>query len=225
MLNSKKASAKFFPILKVFSLGSLLLIGSCGSPRDASKDNFKKIIGQSIKNDKVCNVGYYQFPQTVPDSSKDEYKKKVENDLNIFVKQGWVKIEKSMVSTVPFAPSEMSTVYNLTSEGSENSRIESIFKNMMTANTTYYNFCYAQGKEIIEINAFGDPVEEGGRKIVKVPFTYKVTGKKDDWINQYPDKSQFKEVNFDEFTLTLTNEGWQVLGRTKDRQMFSDLSK
>ena len=225
MLTLNKASNKFSIILKGFSLGLLLLMGSCSSPRDASKDNFKRIIGQSIKNDKVCTVGYYKFPQIVPDSSKDEYKNKVENDLALFVKQGWVKIEKSMVNTFPSVVSEMSTVYDLTPEGSKNSRIDSISRNMGTRNTTYYKFCYAQGKEIIEINAFGDPVEEGGRKIVKVPFTYKVTGKKDDWINQYPDKSQFTEVNFDEFTLTLTNEGWQVLGRTRERQMFSDLSK
>jgi hypothetical protein len=227
MLTLTKTPARFLPTLKAISLGLLLLMGSCSNPRDASKDNFKKIIGQYIKNEKVCTAGNYQLPEIIADSAKDERKKQAENTLDLFIKQGWVKVEKRAVSTIPFSPPEMSTVYELTPEGAKNSIVKMFFRGGFgRENTTYYTFCYAQGKEIIDINAFGEPTEEKGQKIVKVPFTYKVTGKKDDWVDKYPDKSKFiSDINSDRVTLRLTNEGWQALGRTEDLERFSDLLK
>jgi hypothetical protein len=226
MLISPKALIKTSPILIAFSIGLMLFVGACSNPKDASKENFKKIIGQYIKDDKACTAGYYQFPLVVSESSKDEYKKLIENNSALFIKQGWIKVEKKFKPAMTsFDLAETSMVYELTPEGAKNSRIADVFKGTM-GGSTYYKFCYAKGKELIDISAFGEPVEENGEKIVKVPFTYRVTGKKDDWVDKYPDKSKFiLEVNPDQVTLRLTNEGWQILGLTKDLQMFSNTNK
>jgi hypothetical protein len=216
MLISTKVLIKTSPILIAFSIGLMLVVSSCSNPRDASKENFKKIIGQYIKDDKACTVGYYQFPLVVSESSKDEYKKLIENNSALFIKQGWIKVEKKFKPAMTsFDRAETSMVYELTPEGVKNSRIADVFKETMPGTmggSIYYKFCYAKGKELIDISAFGEPVEENGQKIVKVPFTYRVTGKKDDWVDQYPEKSKFiREVNPDQVTLRLTNEGWQIV--------------
>jgi hypothetical protein len=201
-------------------LGLTLSLASCSSPRDASKENFKKVIKAYIKDIPACDLGNYSLPLNI--FEKDPMSDSIKNNtkyLDFMVSIGFLEANKKNIVRPSFIifgshPLEPAKVYDLTAEGRKNSRVllKSETEKMLGGadSSSRYSFCYAKGRELIDIGAFGDPVEQEGMKVVKVPFTYKVTGMAD-WVDKYPEKEkEIHEQNFDTLTLELTNEGWRA---------------
>ncbi len=187
--------------LVFIGLISALILGGCGSKKDATKDNFEEAINARFEK-KCIEIGrmYKDLPLEI--RAKDYEKKSLDN----LVKVGLLasKPEKIEIKSMFGNNKRMEDgfVYTLTPEGDK-----------------YYQkedkvFC-AGRYEVKEIINFSEPLDVLGRVMTRVKFT-KIARDVPSWAEEWAGFSENKNFAMyvaenpieDSADLVLTNEGW-----------------
>lgn len=211
--------SSLFSAFNITLLSATLLLTSCGSPKDVSKENFSKVISQNITNKATCTVrltvpyeDIFYSEADLKSLKRAEAAPPIIDMLNFFVDLGYLKVtEKQEKRSVGYFQTVLAPVfirqYNLTEIGKQNFGLD-----MNLA------FCPVKGHELTKVVKFDEPVERDGMKVVNVEINYKDTGvaewtKKPEFIKLFPNESRMiniKEKRGDA-VLKLTSEGWEVV--------------
>ena len=209
---------KYFKIFltTTITIGLTSVLSSCNSRDTASKENFTKIISEYIKNERICSENStYTLPVTIFDKEITDGSKKVyANNLDFFSSIGFIKATKANVSEPSpimwvVNPPKPATTYTITEEGNKNS----LHTIQPGSNTTSYGFCYAKGKELIDIQSFESTVNtQQNIENVSVIIRSKPIGLAD-WTGKAPDKEIYSKQDYFD-TIIVTNfrrgKGWYV---------------
>ncbi|VAW44237.1 hypothetical protein MNBD_GAMMA04-249 [hydrothermal vent metagenome] len=195
------------PVL--FSVGLTIVLAGCSSSKDASKDNFKKVINEYLdRNCIMISTHNNKFPATI-NLDNVWMADKIEQynalaSIGMFeVKDGSAQKNKSAFSTEKITvPTK---IYSLSEKG----------KDAFTKNTlgTNQGFCVATYK-VNEVNSFSEPSQAIGYIISNVNFTASPQKIKDwatngDIIKAFPRLAKRLEENQEKSaTLFLMNDGW-----------------
>jgi len=198
-------------IIFIFSISLAILFSGCGDKKEASKDNFKKVINNYYdKNDDTCptlpisfgNIIYnsafsHQFPTKL--FKNDPYKERID----ILVDIGLLTKKETKVKEIMSEEIRDGFEYNLTDLGTK------FYKNK--------SFCVGKYK-VTEITQFTPPTNFGPITGSQVSFK-KVTFDIPNWALElakkepYNSNKEFKNLitgeEIKESTiLALTNDGW-----------------
>ena len=205
----------------IISVGLITILAGCGSPRDASKDNFKNVINEYLdKNCILISPRYNKFPVTVellPTDNKWAAKKNPEKTQKydalvsigmLEVKDGSAQANKGMFSTEKITvPTK---IYSLSEKGRE-----AFVKNTRRVffGGTNQGFCVAT-YQVNEIISFSDPSQMMGYTVSNVNFSFSPKNIRKWAANEnitkaFPRLGERLEENQEKSAaLVLMNDGW-----------------
>jgi hypothetical protein len=183
----------------------IMLLTSCSSVKDASKENFSVAIRKYIINTPSCNYSWVSLPYVVGFKNEPNMKANQPDyipfradlvKLDYFVKIGFLQTKErdnTKSQNSAFAPSTMEfrgypyeREYTLAEKGGKFAKVRDNSKDairMINNRSTNYNLCYARTRELDKIIKFDEPAEKNGMKMTNVTYSYKITGL-DDWFKQ-----------------------------------------
>jgi hypothetical protein len=206
----------------IVSVGLVTALAGCGSPKDASKDNFKNVInGYLDKNCILVSPRNNKFPVTIellpPDNKwaeKRNPEKTKQYDALVSIGMLEVKDSTAQVSKGLYSLNEKITVpikiYSLSVKGKE----------AFTKNTrrgffggTNQGFCVAT-YQVNEVSSFSEPSQAMGYTISNVNYSFSPKDIKDWAANDNISKAfprlakSLEENQKKSATLVLMNDGW-----------------
>lgn len=223
------APHKIITLLLAMSLSSSLL--SCDGSKNPSKENFARIINESIKNVPMCfHLNYY--PQMF---SADKLAQKDNSQLkaNDALEKLGLLISKQVEYTPQYSQSDsryafayilgskkqMGREFTLTDKGKKSATL-------LSDNTS--QLCSRHGAEVSRIMNFTEPADKDGEKITNVTYRYKYKNI-EEWTKNPDVMSEISIIKeslnkedspFDPYgemqvtrTFKLTNEGWMLVGK------------
>ena len=217
LLLSRINLMRLFSSSLIVSVATSLLLSSCSSIKDASKENFGKVISQYITNRPGCNNLVTELPYRDKFNTEADMKIMKRSEpappiismLNFFTSLGYLNITEKQgtqqygFSTIPAFYRE----YNLTDTGKKNYALDG-----------HNSFCAVKRHELTKVVQFDEPVEKDGMKVVNVAYNYKNNGvaewtKKTEFSKLFPNENTIlsaKELR-GRATLKLTSEGWEII--------------
>ena len=206
--------------LTIISVGLVIFLVGCSSPKDASKNNFKKVINAYLEKNCIrVSLWKSDFPvivELLPDDNLETilYPNKLKQyDALVSIgfleaKDGTAEINKNMFSNKIITV--QTKVYSLTEKGNQAFQQTTQKGFFGGANK---GFCAGKYK-INDVTNFSEPSQSGGHTISNVDFSispYKIN----DWANSqiivdaFPQLAKKLEENqFRSTTLVLMNDGW-----------------
>lgn len=193
--------------------GFTIILSACSSPKDASKENFEKIINTYLAKNCILvspstALGNGEFPVMIELPTNDRRNPEKIKSFEVFVSIGFLEVKDGTIKRPLYAMSDENVtvptkVYSLTIEG----------KKLYQEEGTY-GFCVAT-KKVTEINNYSKPSQEiMGQTVSNV--SYKVSATKvNDWAKKknfkeaFPNvASKLEETQSESTMLVLMNDGW-----------------
>lgn len=195
----------------------MLTLMGCSSPKDASKDNFIKVINNYIEKECVMvTTGDEEFPATIELRPTDNIfaagrKEKLTAKYDALVSVGMLEVKEgsAQVNKGMFDKTKVTVptkIYSLSTKGKQSvSESGSVGKKQI--------FCVAK-YQVDEIKNFSEPAPAMGYKISKVNYSFSPTDVVDWASNEnilaaFPRLSKQLEKNQEKsVALVLMNDGW-----------------
>jgi hypothetical protein len=190
-----------------YSAAILLLLvftTSCGSQKDASKENFSAAIKKHISNTPSCHYNWLSLPEVIGFKTEQNMKDNKPDyiasssqlaKLDYFVKIGFLQSKERdntkaqnsaySINTFEFRGYPYEREYTLTEKAGKIAKVRDTSKDKFISGhdrKTPYNLCYANKRELVSIVKFDEPAEQNGMKVAHVIYTYNIN-ELADWFN------------------------------------------
>jgi hypothetical protein len=222
------AHNRIIALLVGLSLSSSL--ASCDSSKNPSKENFARVINESIKDANMCLYPTF-YPKRF-DADELAQKNNSEFKASIALERMGLLSSKEVEYTPQYSQSDsrFAFAYILGSKKQIGREFTLTEKGQKYSSKPGKEsaLCYAHGAEISKIMHFTEPADKDGERITNVTYTYKYKNI-DEWAKDPAVMDQAsllkeslnkKDSPYDPFgetqvtrTFKLTNEGWMLVGR------------
>lgn len=190
----------------------VLFVIGCGSPKDATKENFTKAIdAHLVKNDIIISLSDNNFPVTMQLAMNEWLKERVAKSYDALVKIGFLDVketEKEQKNLIGNGSYRIPVkIYSLTEKGKQ-AFVEK-------SDTHFYSGFRVAKQKVKEIINFSEPSPVRGYTVTNVKYSvayYEISewAKDQDVLDAFPqiareiDKTQTSKSA----TLVLMNDGW-----------------
>ena len=181
----------------------LLLVAGCSGKKDATKDNFKKAIGNYYNAHPECVwANPVKFPVEADPNKGDQT-----SGYDALTDAGLLTRTSAQKKVFIFGSKQVND-YDLSDKG----------RSTWTPDSTqpgYGNFCYGH-RDVTAVDNFVANGEKNGQSVASVDYHYTVSGIAG-WADSTEMKTAFPTIQaeqsgskVDKATLVLTDDGWQV---------------